>query len=103
MPIDTFTLTHNGSEREIVAEQITFRKDGDTAEAIVFANHRPAVANEALATGQARIADRRFAQSEIVTAAKQIADAASITITPAQLGAIILGLPRRLIENRFAD
>lgn len=105
MPISNFTINHESVQRQVRVDQYTIKKDSGDASIHVFAHHRPVIANDRMmkADRPAKLVEADFSQAEIVTAAKAIADTNGITITMAQLGQILLGLPEQLIRAKFED
>lgn len=100
---DPFNITAGGRNRAVDMQSITFlMSDGPVSCVVKAQTWLPGSAAE-IDTQPARVQGASFDQSEIVAAFRAQATSMSISLTPVQVGELILGAAERMIRTRFED
>lgn len=104
---DPFTITHQGKQRKIDVQSMTFETptDGDIglfANALTWIDGGTGI--DASRTALKKAAEgTRFSQTEIVTAFQSKATAMGLSLSNEQIGELITGGVEQAIRTRFED
>lgn len=103
MGIASFTFTHKGINRQVDVKKLTFEPSGTAVQASIQVRHKAVITDDELQSCSGGHRNLIYQQGEIVTALMAIAAEENITITPAQIGKLILGLSEKLIRTDLED
>ena len=101
---DPFNITAGGKTRRVDLRSITFiTPDDDPVSCLIKAETWLPDSTAEVDLQRSRLRGATFEQSEIVAAFRAQATSMSLSLTPTQVGELILGAAERMVRSRFAD